>query len=138
MSSLVVGAVSGIEDDETALTATLTSDGGPAAGYPIAFSLNGRFVGSATTGVDGVAVLEGVSLCCLAVGVHPDGVVATFNGNRSLGASTASAPLAIEALNPADLRVVASTPTPIVTLGSNVTFSATVSNLGPSSAWCCA
>jgi uncharacterized repeat protein (TIGR01451 family) len=134
ISELVVSPVSGVEGDETAITATLTSLGAPVGGATISFTLNGRFVGSATTGPDGVAVLEGASLCCLAIGVHPEGVRASFAGSRTLGASTATAQLTIEAINPTDVAVVASTPTSAVTVGSNVTYTVTMSNLGPNTA----
>jgi uncharacterized repeat protein (TIGR01451 family) len=134
-SVLTVNPVSGFEDEDVTVTATLTSQGAPAAGHHIVFSFNGRVVGSATTGPDGVAVAEGVSLGGVAVGVHPAGVRASFGGSRTLGASSATARLTVEAVNPTDLRVLVSTPATPVVVGSNVTFTASMSNLGPSNAF---
>ncbi len=100
----------------------------------MAFSLNERAVGSATTGPDGVATLGGVSLGGLAIGVHPRGVGAFFAGTPVLGSSAATASLTIQAINPADVSVSVSTPATLVTVGSNVIYNVSMSNLGPSNA----
>jgi uncharacterized delta-60 repeat protein/uncharacterized repeat protein (TIGR01451 family) len=133
-SALSVNPVSGLDNQQTTLTATLTTNGSPAAGYVITFTLDGHAVGSATTGSNGVATLAGVSLCCMSVGVIPDGVRATFGGDRALGASAATAQLSIQAANPVDVAVTASILTPNITIGSNVIYFVTISNLGPNGA----
>jgi uncharacterized repeat protein (TIGR01451 family) len=134
-SNLTVGDASGFEEDEVTLTARLTLFGGaPAAGRLITFSLNGRSVGSATTRPSGIAVLGGVSLSGLPIGVVPDGVRATYAGSPTLGASTATATLTVYAIDPADLVVRATASPAPFTVGSNMTFNVVLSNLGPSNA----
>ena len=97
--------------------------------------LDGRAVGSGVSGPDGVASFTEVFFG-LPIGVIPDGVRASFAGSPALGASTATASLTVQAINPADLSVSASlmASTVPVTVGSNVVYVVSMANNGPSSA----
>ncbi len=57
ITTLVVPNVGGRPGQTVNLLATLTADGAPVSGKPIAFTVNGVPAGSATTGVGGVASL---------------------------------------------------------------------------------
>lgn len=77
-STLEVGEATGIYGDVVNLTATLT----PAvSGKDIVFNLNGTEVGTSTTDINGVAVLNDASLGAIDVGTYPTGVEAVFSGD---------------------------------------------------------
>ena len=74
-TSLAVAPASGTYGTTTALSATLTAGGSPAAGAPVTFILaagdQATTLGTATTDASGVASLSGVSLAALAGEVAP-------------------------------------------------------------------
>src|SRR5271157_3435326 len=81
------------------LTATLFSNGYPLAGQTITFTLTtgttSTTVGSATTGSNGVATLTGVSLAGFDAGTATGAVGASFAGDASNAASSASGDLTV-------------------------------------------
>jgi probable HAF family extracellular repeat protein len=95
VSSVVAGPAGGPQNGTVTLSATLTSGGAPAAGKTIAFALGGASVGTATTNSSGVATSSGVALGVRAVGAYPGAIQASFAGDATLGASTATADLTV-------------------------------------------
>ena len=94
-----------------ALSASLAVGGSPLAGETVAFALNGTNVGTAVTGNDGVATLNGVSLGGLGAGSYANGVTASFAGDVINGAATGSSSLTV---SPAPLTVSADSFTQLV------------------------
>ena len=81
------------------LTATLVYGTSPVAGKLVTFSLviggNTTSVGSATTNASGVATLSGVSLAGLSAGTDSGSVVASFAGDATYAATSASGNLVV-------------------------------------------
>ena len=98
------------------LTATLVYGTTPLAGKLVTFSLvsggSTTSVGSATTNASGVATLSGVSLAGLAAGTDSGSVVASFAGDATYAAASASGNLVV---NPATPTVTWANPADIVT-----------------------
>jgi N-acetylneuraminic acid mutarotase len=94
-TTLTMPAATGTFGGTTTLQATLSASGVPVAGMPVAFSLSGVGVGSATTGGDGVATLNNVSLSGPNVGVYAGAVGASFAGTASYQTSSTTADLTI-------------------------------------------
>jgi probable HAF family extracellular repeat protein len=85
---------------ETAtLAATLSVVRGNAAAKIVAFSLNGNHIGSATTDVNGVAVLTGISTAGLNAGSYAGALIATFAGGDGYLPSSAQGTLAVRKAN---------------------------------------
>src|SRR5439155_1054249 len=94
-SSLAVQSASGTyAGTVTNLQATLSSSGSINS-KTISFSLNGISVGTATTNSSGVATLPSASLAGINAGSYPSGVSATFAGDASLAAASATASLTV-------------------------------------------
>jgi hypothetical protein len=132
-TTLTVNPASGTYGGTTTLSATLkkTSDLSPVSGKSVSFTLNGTPVpGSATTDVNGVATLSGVSLSGISAGTYASGVGASFAGDSGYAASSGTAQLTV---NKGDTSSsVASNRNPSV-FGQSVTFTATVSAVAPGS-----
>jgi hypothetical protein len=94
-SGLNVDNAEGDWGGSVSLRARLTSGADPAVGKPIQFSLRNVVVGSATTGADGVATLDNVSLAGIDGGTYVNGVKARFNGDSTLAAIENTANLTI-------------------------------------------
>ena len=98
-----------------ALTATLVYGTSPLAGKLVTFSLvsGGKTtsVGSATTNASGVATLSSVSLAGLSAGTDPGSVVASFAGDATYAATSASGNLVV---NPATPTITWANPADIV------------------------
>lgn len=92
---LTVAPASGTYGGTVDLSATLTSSGSAVGGKTIDFTLNGNSVGSAITNSGGVATLTGVSLSGIYPGFYPSGVGASFAGDSSYSASSATASLTV-------------------------------------------
>ena len=95
-STLTVASASGPYGGSAILSATLkrTSDGSPAAGKSVTFSLNGVAMGSALTNATGVASIP-ASLGATPVGTHPGAVSASFAGDPTLLPSSGTAGLVV-------------------------------------------
>jgi hypothetical protein len=98
------------------LTATLVFGPTPLAGRPVTFSVvsggTTTSVGSATTNASGIATLGGVSLADLTAGPYPAAITASFAGDASFAATTATGDLNVNRVtpvvtwvNPADIVV---------------------------------
>ncbi|HEU4648520.1 MAG TPA: YDG domain-containing protein, partial [Gemmatimonadales bacterium] len=94
-TSLTVAAASGTYQGTAALSATLTAGGTGLSGKTVAFMLNGTNVGSALTNGSGVATLSAASLGAIDVGIYPNGVAASFAGDVSFTAASASNALTV-------------------------------------------
>ena len=87
----ITGDSSGQTTDTATLAATLTSAEGPVEGKEVAFTLDGRAVGTAVTGEDGTA-----SVPVTLAGAARDAIqAATFAGDTDFAASAATAPFTI-------------------------------------------
>jgi hypothetical protein len=82
------------------LSATLTSGGNPVSGESVSFTLNGTGVGTAVTNASGVASLASASLASVNAGSFPTGVGASFAGDSTYAAATATNALTIAMANP--------------------------------------
>ena len=86
------------------LTSTLTASAVPLAGRTVIFTLSEggtvRTVGTATTDANGVATLTGVSLAGLDAGMYSGAVLASFAGDSTYAASSASGTLVVNATTP--------------------------------------
>src|SRR5947208_652573 len=80
----------------TNLQATLSSSGSVNS-KTISFSLNGISVGTATTNSSGVATLPSASLSGINAGTYAGGVNATFAGDSTHAATSATASLTVAA-----------------------------------------
>jgi hypothetical protein len=89
-TSLNAGSANGIYGGTVNLSATLSAGASSVGGKTVDFTLNGMSVGSATTNGSGVASLNGVSLDGIDAGTYATGVSASFAGDGSHGASSAS------------------------------------------------
>jgi hypothetical protein len=94
-TSLAVANASGAFGGSTSLTATLTANNVAVAGQSISFKLKGAAVGSAVTGVDGVATLASVSLANISGGTHDGAVEASFAGTAGYVTSSGAANLTV-------------------------------------------
>ena len=129
-AALQVAPVRANYGGRTNLMATLTALDVPKANAKITFSVNGVELGSAMTGTDGVATLN-ISVAGLAVGSHPNAIVASFAGADGILPTSARGDLTIEFLDatpptlkvPANIVVNATSP-----LGAKVTFEVTSSD----------
>jgi hypothetical protein len=97
---LAVEDVAGTYGGTITLQATLTTSGIAVNGKIVSFSLNGTAVGSATTGADGLATLDNVSLNGINAGTYPDAVTAQFAGDSGLAASNGAGQLTVGKANP--------------------------------------
>ncbi len=115
-SSLTAVAGAGPYAGTAALTATLVYATTPLAGKLVTFSLvsgsNTMIVGSATTNASGVATLSDVSLAGLSAGTNTGSVVASFAGDATFAATSASGNLVV---NPVAPTVTWANPDDIVT-----------------------
>ena len=123
-STLVVDPASGTYGGTTTVSATLTSSAGSPLGLqPIAFSVGGAYVGTATTGPDGIARLSGVPLAGLSAATYASGITASFAGSPSIAGAAAlqviQAHLSVTASNQAK-PYGAAVPTPTYTLAGFV------------------
>ena len=109
VSTLAVAAASTTYGGSATLSATLTTAAGPLAGKTVSFTLNGSPAGSAVTDATGLASVP-ASLVGIAAGSYPTGVAASFAGDVTNTASSASATLIV---NPAVLTVTAANATRI-------------------------
>ena len=100
-TGVTVDPASGTFGGTTDLSAVLNDAGVGVAGATIHFALNGTDVGSTTTGANGVAVLNGISLTGIGVGTYPSGVSASFAGGGGHGPSSDSNSLTITKANQA-------------------------------------
>jgi hypothetical protein len=101
-TNLVVSNATGMVGGTASLSATLTaaSNGTPISGKTISFMVNGNSVGTAPTGVNGVATVN-ASLTGFAVGTYP--IEATFAGVAGTwGGSTGTAQLTVTSPAPAN------------------------------------
>jgi hypothetical protein len=96
-TALSVASAAGTYGGTTGLSATLTQSpgGAPVGGKSVSFSLNGTSVGSAVTNGSGVATLASASLGSIGAGSYPNGVAASFAGDGSFSASSATAALTV-------------------------------------------
>ena len=98
-TNLSAVAGSGTYGGTATLTATLTTGGAPLAGKTITFTLavgaNATTVGTATTGANGVATLDGVSPAGFNAGTAAGAVGAVFAGDATDVGSTASGSLTV-------------------------------------------
>ncbi len=96
-TTLSVANASGVYGESTNLSATLmrSCDLTPVPNSTVSFTLNGMFVGSATTDGSGVAVLPLVSLAGIDAGAYPAGVGASFAGDSSSQPSSNTGPLTV-------------------------------------------
>ena len=95
-TSLAVAPGSGSAGGSTSLSALLRFGGGlPLADRLVVFYLNDVIVGTATTGSDGVATLENVSLSGIAPGGYASGVKALFLGELNFQPTAGSASLTV-------------------------------------------
>jgi parallel beta-helix repeat protein len=97
---LTVPSVVGGSGATISLTATFTANGTPVPGELIQFTLLGKPVGSAGTDANGVATLKGVSLAGVNPGQYPGAITATFAGDASHPASSASGDLSVAVSDP--------------------------------------
>src|SRR5204863_119501 len=93
-STLAVPNATGAFGGTVSLQATLSASGS-VNGKTISFSLNGISVGTATTNSSGIATLPTASLAGINAGSYPSGVSATFAGDPSLAAASATALLTV-------------------------------------------
>ncbi len=98
-TSLSAVQANGIYAGTATLTATLTTAGKPLAGATVAFALDEANtlvnVGSATTDISGLATLPDVALTGFNAGIAADAVAASFAGDATDSATTASGPLMV-------------------------------------------
>ncbi|MGE5353298.1 MAG: Ig-like domain repeat protein [Acidobacteriota bacterium] len=87
-TSLVVTNVTGTYGGTVTLEATLTSGEYTLTGRTISFKLNGAFVGNASTGTNGVATLQGVSLSAINAGTYNGIIEAYFAASGNYSSST--------------------------------------------------
>jgi len=85
---LFLSGGSGVVGRSVVLTASLTASGVPLAHQRIDFTLDGAAAGSATTNAGGTAVLAGVSLAGIPVGIYPGAVRAMHAASFTLTTST--------------------------------------------------
>jgi hypothetical protein len=102
-TSLNIAPSTGTYGGTTTLTATLTAGGTPLSGKTVTFKLNGAsFAGNAaTTGADGVAKIENVSLLGLNAGTYANYVSARFASDASYAGTAGSNGLTVEKATPA-------------------------------------
>jgi hypothetical protein len=103
-SNLSVSDVSGIYGGTVTLTATLTSSGNPVSGELVDFHLGSVDVGTATTGSNGQATLNSVSLGFVDAATYTGYVTASFAGDSSDAPSNGAANLTV---TPAPLVITA-------------------------------
>jgi hypothetical protein len=96
-TSIAVTATPAMFGGTTTLTATLTSNGSALAGKSVGFTLDAVSAGSATTDANGVAAVTAAAAGYPA-GSHIAG--ATFTGDATYSASTATTPLTISQATP--------------------------------------
>src|SRR5204863_3770146 len=100
-TTMAVSPASGTYGGSTgAITSTLTKtfDSTPVGGKTIVFTLNGGTVGTAVTDATGVATLASGSLISPAkinAGTFGSGMSASFNGDGSVGSSSATNSLTV-------------------------------------------
>jgi hypothetical protein len=114
------------EVGSTATVSAVVNDlatGGPLAGAPVTFTLNGQ-TANATTGANGVASTS----ILVAAPVGASTVTASYGGSSTETTSSATSPFTVN-LAPTSTSVVPSEPT--ATIGDPVTFTATVVPAGP-------
>lgn len=87
----VTGTYGGLVD----LSAVLTSGGIPLSGRTLSFKLNGSFVGNASTGNDGRAILPDVSLAGINAGYYKDIIVVSFAASGNYGPAAGSGSLTV-------------------------------------------
>jgi N-acetylneuraminic acid mutarotase len=95
-TTLTVPAASGTFGGTAILRATLSSASGPVGGMPVAFSLFGVPVGSATTAASGIATLTDVSISGRPAAAYPGVVGASFAATANNLASSATADLTVD------------------------------------------
>jgi hypothetical protein len=97
-TTLTVASATGYYCGTVNLSATLKSAAGTAlSNRTIAFTLNGSPAGSAVTNSSGTATLAGASLANIPVGSYATGVGASFAGDASYDANSATAKLTVNA-----------------------------------------
>ena len=103
-STLTAVSGTGPFSGSATLTATLVYGTSPLAGKLVTFSLvsggNTTSVGSVTTNASGVATLSGVSLAGLTAGTDSGSVVASFTGDATYAATSASGNLIVSPATP--------------------------------------
>lgn len=103
-TSLLVAPAAAATGGSTSLSALLRFNGGlPLADRMAVFYVNDVIVGTATTGSDGVATLEGVSLNGIDPGVYANGVKALFLGELNFRPTAGAATLTIGSASTASL-----------------------------------
>ena len=95
-TSLLVAPAAGTVGGSTSLSALLRFDGGlPLADRLVVFYVNDAIVGTATTGSNGVATLENVSLGGIDPGAYANGVKALFLGELNFQPTAGGATLTV-------------------------------------------
>jgi hypothetical protein len=95
-TSLLMTPATGTAGGSTSLSALLRFDGGlPLADRLVVFYVNDAIAGTSTTGSDGVATLEGVSLNGIDPGAYANGVKALFLGELNFRPTAGAATLTI-------------------------------------------
>ena len=95
-TSLMVAPATGTSGGSTSLSALLRFNGGlPLADRLVVFYRNDVIVGTATTGSNGVATLEGISLEGIDPGVYANGVKALFLGELNFRPTAGGASLTV-------------------------------------------
>ncbi|MCU7494114.1 MAG: T9SS type A sorting domain-containing protein [Ignavibacteria bacterium] len=93
---IAVTSVSGTYGGNADLSAALSSLGAPLSGRTLSFKLNGKEVGSALTGSNGIAILQGVSLSGIDAGFYSNIIVASFAASGNYNSSVGSGNLTIK------------------------------------------
>jgi hypothetical protein len=95
-TSLLVAPVGAASEGSTSLSALLRFKGGlPLADRRVVFYVNDAVVGTATTGSNGVATLEGVNLSGIDPGIYATGVKALFLGELNFRPTAGGATLTV-------------------------------------------
>jgi len=85
-TTLTISSTTGITGSTIPLTATLTNSNNPVSGATVSFNVNGQTVGTATTGLDGIATYS--YLINLPVGIY--NIIATYTGNNTYASSNST------------------------------------------------
>ena len=133
-TALTIAPVVDTAGSTATFTATLTANGAPLAGEAVAFTVTAGgqtlTLGSATTDVNGVATLSGVSLGSLAAGSYPGAVSASFAGDAADTPSTGTGDLTINPVTPPQQATALALASVAGPYGSTATFTATLTANG--------
>jgi YVTN family beta-propeller protein len=110
-TSLSVLPVSGVYRGRVTFSASLAFSGTPVIGRKVTFTMRGAPVGSAITGINGVAALPNIAVGAVSVGSYDNDIAASFTGDSYFLPSAASSSLTISKATPA---IVWAPPAPIV------------------------